>query len=203
MGSVGTKNVTTYIETMTAGSCLSGRDWLRSADGGRDRSGLLLGNLSVAPSDFAPVAAPDFYTFQSLVSDGNLYDELIRLCAVEGISLVGDPRESVKKALLRDVIAKRGSYPCAFEDMFRRAFPTVHSFVRFVNRDDHKTLVRVLQRLESWLVVEIVAPLLVDKIPILTLHDAIYSRKRDVDLVQDVFIDTCHRLGFRLAIKAA
>jgi len=206
MGRVGARNVTTYIQCLPPGVSRLYRTaspWPLSDDGSSGFAGPLPSMPSVVRSDFAPASTPDFRVFQSLVCEGDLYDDLVRRCAVENVPLPDDPRESVKKALLRDVIAKRGAYPCVFEDVFRRAFPSVYRFVRCVNRDDHRELVRILQRLESWLVVETVAPLFVDRIPILTLHDAIYARARDVGLVQEVFTQTFQRLGFRLALKSA
>ena len=60
--------------------------------------------------------------------------------------LASPPRDAVKKALLRDVLAKKGLYPSPFEDVFQSIFPSVHQFVRWVNRKDHATLIRILQR---------------------------------------------------------
>jgi hypothetical protein len=149
----------------------------------------------------SPPPGPDFCRFRSLVLDGSLYDNLISLCSEADIVLALPERDSVKKAVLRDLLAKLGTYPCRFEDVFRTAFPSVHRFVRWVNRDDHATLIRLLQRFESWLVIENVAPRLVGRIPILTLHDAIYSRVRDIELVEEAFAETFRDLGICLSVK--
>ena len=149
----------------------------------------------------APPAGPDFDLFRSLVLNGLLYDKLASLCSGAGVALALPERESVKRAVLRDILAKRGAYPCPFEDVFRTAFPSIHRFVRWVNRGDHATLIRLLQRFESWLVVENIAPRLVGRIPVLTLHDAIYSRVRDIQVVEDAFAETFHDLGIHLRVK--
>ena len=73
--------------------------------------------------------------------------------------------------------------------------------IKRVNRDDHGALIRLLQRMESWLVIETVAPRLVGRIPLLTLHDAIYSRRPDVATVADAFDEVFDQLGFRMALK--
>jgi hypothetical protein len=114
----------------------------------------------------------------------------------------GLSRDAVKLALLRDVLAKRGRYPSRVEDAFRREFPEVYSFVRMVNRDDHAELIRRLQRRESWLVVEQVAPRLVGRVPCITLHDAIYSRRSALDTVEAAFSEVFDTtIGFRLRLK--
>ena len=113
----------------------------------------------------------------------------------------GLSRDVVKRAFLRDVLAKRGRYPSVVESAFRAAFPTVYRIIRAVNRNNHGTLIRLLQRAESRLVVETVAPRLLGRMPIMTLHDAIYSRVGDVGTVLAAFDEVFNELGFRLAVK--
>jgi hypothetical protein len=102
---------------------------------------------------------------------------------------------------MRDVLAKKRPYPSPFEDVFQRAFPTVHRFARWINQEDHAELIRTLQRLESWLVIETVAPRLVGRFPIVTLHDAIYARTEDLPAVVDAFGETFEELGLPLKVK--
>ncbi len=147
---------------------------------------------------------PDYWRFLDLVLFGDLWLALSDLCSGCGIPIPAvedDTRQYVKRLLLRDVIAKRGHYPSEFERVFAETFPSVHRFVRWANRDHHATLVCVLQRVESWLVVENVAPKLVDRVPIVTLHDAIYCRARDRPMVRQAFEDTFDRLGIKLRVK--
>jgi len=107
----------------------------------------------------------------------------------------------VKLAFLRDVLAKRGSYPSRVEQAFRMLFPGVHAFIRAVNRRDHGELIRHLQRLESWLVVEQVAPRLVGRVPCVTLHDAIYSTLRSLTAVEATFEEVFDEIGIHLKLK--
>ena len=135
----------------------------------------------------------DLSCFLSLAFDGFLYDFLVRQ---SGLS-----RDSVKLGLLQDVLAKRGRYPSRVEDIFRREFPEVYSFIRHVNRDDHAELIRRLQRAESRLVIENVAPRLIGQVPVITLHDAIYSAQTALDSVERAFDEVFDDLGFRLRLK--
>lgn len=145
----------------------------------------------------------DYWSFLDLVRSGDLWSHLIALCLSAGVPLPnGDAaRDHVKRLLLRDVIAKRGRYPSPFERVFAEAFPSICQFVWWANAEHHATLICVLQRIESWLVVENVAPKLVGRIPIVTLHDAIYSRTRDRPLVHQAFEDVFKELGCRLGLK--
>jgi hypothetical protein len=141
----------------------------------------------------ALLPSSDSASFELLASDGLLYESLM--------ADTGLDRDVVKLAVLRDVLAKRGRYPSAVESAFRAAFPTVHRIIRTVNRDDHGELIRLLQRAESWLVIEHVAPRLIGKMPFMTLHDAVFSRRRDVREVADGFRTVFDELGFKMALE--
>ncbi len=135
----------------------------------------------------------DVRSFSDLASSGLLYESLVTDTGLE--------RDVVKLSLLRDVLAKRGRYPSAVEEAFQNAFPSVLKIIRTVNHDDHGELIRLLQRAESWLVVETVAPRLLGRIPIMTLHDAIFSRVDGLDFVKGAFAEVFKELGFQLSLK--
>lgn len=153
---------------------------------------------SSAPSSLCPapslsLSSSSFGSFASLVLSGSFYEHLM--------DLTGLDRDSVKKRFVCGVLAKRGRYPSAVEQTFRRVFPSVYAFIRAVNRNDHGELIRRLQRRKSWLVVERVAPRLVGRVPCLTLHDAIYSTRCCLPAVEEAFNEVFHAIGFRLALK--
>jgi hypothetical protein len=146
------------------------------------------------PSGASLLSAPGSAdSFASLVFSGRLYEFLMQLTGLN--------RDSVKLAVLRDVLAKRGRYPSPVEQAFRQAFPDVYWFIRHVNRDDHAELIRRLQRRESWLVIEQVAPRLVGRVPTVTLHDAIYSTLPSLPAVEAAFDETFDEIGCHLKLK--
>jgi hypothetical protein len=148
-------------------------------------------SMPLFPAPACPTA--DVLTFSELATAGILYERIIEA--------TGLARDEVKLSFLRDVLAKKGRYPSVVESAFRDAFPTVHRIIRAVNRHDHGELIRLLQRAESWLVVETVAPRLIGRVPIVTLHDAIYSRRREVGTVADAFHETFKDLGCSMGLK--
>jgi hypothetical protein len=171
------------------------------AHGGPDKSGPpgLLRALSLD----SPVAS-DFTLFESIALKGDIYSRIIADCTTAGVALPDAPeaaRDRVKVLLMRDVLAKKKPYPSPFEDVFQQTFPSVHRFVQWINRENHAELIRTLQRLESWLVVENVAPRLVGRFPIVTLHNAIYARIEDLPAVVDGFDETFAELGLPLKVK--
>lgn len=132
-------------------------------------------------------------SFASVAVSGRLYDELAE-------TFDGD-RPFVKRRFLVDVLAKRGSYPSAVENEFHRRFPEVWETIQRINATSHCNLIRLLQRLEAWFVIEQVSPKLVDRLPIVTLHDAVYSTVPDLGRVEDAFQETMAEIGWRLALK--
>ncbi len=81
-------------------------------------------------------------------------------------------RDTVKKRFLADVLAKKkanaagAEYSSAIENIFRAEFPGVWRFIKSVNQDDHARLIRILQQLESWLVIEQVCGRFVQRHPV-------------------------------------
>jgi hypothetical protein len=160
----------------------------------------------------------DLGLFSELVFAGEFYEFMVDRCESAGVQLVPDvprpgrrgsppttPRDAVKILMQQEVISKRANYHSAFGRVFYESFPSVLEFIRYVNRYSHSEMVRGLQRLESILVIEHVAPKLVwrkpDPIPILTLHDAVWGRQKDLPVIEDAFHETCDDLGIRLATK--
>ena len=123
-------------------------------------SGSLLPVPSLSP-------APD--SFASLVLGGRLYEFLMDKTGLDRICR--EARVSARRA------GQARPLPEPREEAFREAFPSVHAFIRSVNRHDHGELIRHLQRLESWVVIEHVSPRLLGRVPCITLHDAIFSTR--------------------------
>ena len=132
-------------------------------------------------------------SFASVAVSGKLYDELAKA--------FGNNREFVKHRFLVDVLAKRGTYPSDVENEFRRRFPEVWETIQEINATSHCNLIRLLQRLEAWFVIERVSTKLVDRLPLVTLHDAVYAPVHDLGRVEDAFQETMAEIGWRLALK--
>jgi hypothetical protein len=80
----------------------------------------------------------------------------------------------------------------------------VHSFIRFVNYDDHAALIRELQRAESTLVVNTVCGRFAERFPkefVVTLHDAVYTRPSAVDAMVGTFGEVFKELDFPMKLK--
>ena len=121
-------------------------------------------------------------------------------------------RKEVKKRFLCDVLAKKkastagAEYPSPIEDIFKAEFPGVWKFIRAVNEDgwEHARLIRLLQQLEAWLVIEQVCGRFVQRYPgefVITIHDAAYCRPEMLGALTESFEDAFSMLDFRPNLK--
>jgi len=131
--------------------------------------------------------------YRERVCGGTFYESVFSSCGMD--------RSEAKRRFLVDVLAPRFRYPSPVRSAFEAAFPSVGQFICHVNQRDHGELIRLLQRLESWLVVETVAPRLVGQCPFITLHDAIFCGPGDIPLVQEAFEDVFADIGFTMRMK--
>ena len=77
-----------------------------------------------------------------------------------------------------------------------------YAAIRQSNSESHCTLIRLLQSVEAWLVIDLVCPrLLRDEVPVLTLHDSVYSQIGMLDRVESAFQEAFDEIGFRLSLK--
>ncbi len=150
-------------------------------------------------SRFAP--SGDFDLYVSLVQTGRFYEFIAEQLRADGIG-----RGEIKRRFLVDVLAKKGRYSSVVENAFRQLFPSVHAFIRRVNRDgtEHANLIRELQRAESSFVIETVAADLVTRFPrmfLISLHDAIYATVGNVPKVEQAFRRAFDSTGFQMQFK--
>lgn len=138
-------------------------------------------------------SAASFARFASVAGDGVLYDELSESLGME--------RKPLKHRFIVDCLAKKGDYRSRVEDEFRRRFPETWEAVRRINANDRSNLIRLLQRFESWLVVEGIAANLVERIPVVSLHDQLFATRGDVSLLEEAFAETLERLGYHMTFK--
>ncbi len=146
----------------------------------------------------------DAVEFASCCREGKLWTELLAACRANGLRVPADRVVAlrwVKKRFLVDVVACDGRYRSGFRAVVLAMWPSVCAFCLAANVASGGGLIAALQRLESWLVVESVAPRLVRDAPIVTVHDAIYSRESDRKRVRDAFYETFEDYGFELQLK--
>ena len=180
------------------------RTYVPAVPGGGPRDALVVG----VGAGGRALAGGRLPLFRDLAGNGELYDFLGEKLAA-GSEM---PRDVLKRKFLADVLAKKKAnrlgdeYPSEVENIFRAEFPEVYRWIRSVNRDgwEHSNLIRLLQRAESHLVVDHVCGRLKEQHPktfAVTLHDAIYTEPRNVEVVRKAFVDSFDDLGIAMSLK--
>ena len=155
------------------------------------------------------VPCPSVALFSAACLSGELFGILGMLLQDAGVVW---SRDKVKKRFLADVLAKKkanaagAEYPSVIEKIFRTEFPGVWKFIRDVNEDgwEHARLIRLLQQLEAWLVIEQVCGRFVQRYPgefLISLHDAVYCRPEMLGALVDSFEYVFSELDFRPRLK--
>lgn len=153
----------------------------------------------------------DVKNYISLVINGNFYEYLMQAFAREGLSL---DRDATKKQVLRILFARNRSPKDETNrrarEIFKTCFPTVHrifSKVRGHERGDKfnsfKRFAILLQRIESFLMLDVVLKRVYRELPgvvAITIHDSIMTGvlTNDVEAVKNILIEELTNfVGFR------
>ena len=151
--------------------------------------------------DWVAELGSDFRDYRDVCAAGDVYLELADMAVQAGFDIPDDiaPRDWAKLAFLIAVLnghASRFHMPLA--RVVGRRWP---SLIQFLRRANGSTIAG-LQRFESWLVIETVAPRLLSAgLPVLTLHDAVFVRESDGPAARALFESVLDELGLPLRLK--
>ena len=136
----------------------------------------------------------------SLIEGSDIYDFLVD--EYRKVNYYSMSRSDMKTSLLRDVFAKKGGYKSEVENGFRGCFPTVYHCVKQINKGNYTNLIRLLQFIESEVVIHRVFSSLIGSSdsPFAVLHDSIYAKRSDAKLVIDCFDSVSSDIGLGIRI---
>lgn len=141
--------------------------------------------------------------FVKNVVNGTFYEYLIGVFEKAGLNLGATPKEKrdkVKKMVLillfdddHKLYNRKHGSP---SQVFKRLFPSVAKIFRYVKEGNYKNLAIILQRIESYLVLERVCGKITEErpeIPIFTIHDSIITTAGNENYVQSIMEDELKR----------
>ena len=88
--------------------------------------------------------------------------------------------------------------------LFRSLFPTVDKVIRRIKYKDYRHLPRLLQKVESDLIIHRVCLRMMlehPEIPVLTIHDSIMVPSGDASLVQKIMMQEFNSLGLNPSLR--
>lgn len=110
------------------------------------------------------------------VVDGSFYERLQE--EFTGLRKGGYSRDDVKKLVYVILFGDKRSQHFPVYKAFKKRYPEVSKLIEAVKKDDHRALPLILQRLESFLVLQVICKKISKKrpdIPLFTIHDSIVT----------------------------
>ena len=133
----------------------------------------------------------EFNTYINLVVQGQLYEFLQSQFQMEtGLNFVG--RQEVKKAVFQVLFTDNryiGQQSAKPKRLFKKLFPEVYEVFSAIKRQDKTVLPRLLQSIESYLIVNVIAKRISIEFPfapIYTIHDSITTTEEYIDDVERI-----------------
>lgn len=122
--------------------------------------------------------------FIYLTSNGKYYQYLM--------DNSGQKNKKIIKEITYKVLFGRNHHNSKYDKMFKSLFPTIHNFIKLYKQkfNDYRILAHHLQKMESHFIFNIVIKKIYQtdsKIPIITIHDSIITRKTYKNIVETIF----------------
>lgn len=133
----------------------------------------------------------DIKLFTELVSTGKLYDYLLDRANELSIKGLSD-RNRVKKAVFLLIFSDDKNWrsrPGSFKRLFVELFPNVCELFKIIKKGNHNSLAILLQRIESYLVIDVICKEISrinEDIPLFTIHDSIATTEEFSELVHKI-----------------
>ena len=216
--SVDIQNSQPYLSTMLLNPDFYNKD--TNINGNDFNIGRILKTTSIDSSLHLPIFPPpmlvtlpetpiisDIQLFLDLVSQGQLYDYL-QMKFVDQLGLEYDNRKAVKQAVFTILFTGNqfiGQEEAKPKKLFRELFPTVYDLFAYIKSKDKKLLPIILQRIESYLVLEIICKRITKEhpsIPLFTVHDSIATTVGNEKIVRDIMHDELTKyIGLEPSLK--
>jgi len=143
----------------------------------------------------------DFHKYRKIVNEGTLYEFLTEKFSELGIHYVD--RKSVKAAVFQILFTDNrflGQKDAQPKRLFKNIFPNVYEIFSLIKRKNKTSLPRLLQRMESYLVLETITKRISEiypEIPLFTIHDSIITTKGYENEVKEMInFGMIEKIGF-------
>jgi hypothetical protein len=135
----------------------------------------------------------EFILYNNLIKNGLLYDYIMDKCS----EYVKDRNEA--KLLIYRVFFGKNILKIKDNELFNKLFPNIYNYIKEYKQfnNNYKTLSHELQLLESNFIFNTVIKKIyeIDKnIKLITVHDSIIFKKKDKDIVLQIFNDEMNKL---------
>ena len=136
----------------------------------------------------------EFQEYKKLVSSGCIYEffeDKIKIDPKElkkGIS----KRDIVKHRMMLCLYSKNSGYSGGMKTAFKKHFPKLYALICKLKAEKHNTLALLLQRIESYLILDVICKRISEEkpdLPIFTIHDCIVTTVGNEQYVSNIIIE--------------
>ena len=139
----------------------------------------------------------DAVRYLELCEKGTIYDELRRALGMKS-------RDAVKDRFVK--MAGKPDWSRRFDSGFAALFPSVTRVMKQIQKNDYRQLARLTQNVEATLVIDSAVRRLMQlrnpNMPILTVHDSIFTRPKFLPIVRDSLSDVFREIGLGVTLKS-
>jgi hypothetical protein len=144
----------------------------------------------------------DLQKYIELVKEGAFY-EYIEQKVLNGVTFYDNKRKNVKASVFQVLFTDNryiGQAEAEPKRVFKSLFPSVYKLFSLIKKHDKTNLPRLLQRIESYLILLVIAKRIArekSKLPIFTIHDSIITTKQNEGYVQSIISEEMEKaIGF-------
>ena len=156
-------------------------------------------DAGIQKADARTALPADLDKYLSLVERGDFYEYLMGKARRTG----GD-RGAFKESFFKHVFYANKSYPNALANVFRQEFPTAHGILTEIKNKEPRDAPRKMQQLEADFVIGTCCRKLLTAhpdVPLLTLHDGIWTTPAHIALVRRTVEAEFAKLGVRPLLR--
>jgi len=158
---------------------------------------------------------PDYLLFYEIVTNHDIYDWMLKefhktnpsksiinfkgfdenhyaINEIKQILTRNDIKPEFLKVLFKD---NRGSTP--FQVILKNSFPEVYKFICNAKKDKKNELALSLQKAESKIFISAYKEMIKQNLKVLTVHDSIYCKISDINLVEGILKNSFDKLGYK------
>ena len=136
----------------------------------------------------------EFQEYKKLVSSGGIYEFFEDKLTVnnEDLNKGLTKRDIIKYRMMLCLYSKNGGYSGGIKSTFRQHFPKLYALICKLKAKKHNTLALLLQRIESYLILDVICKRIsLEKpdLPIFTIHDCIATTVGNEQYVSNIIME--------------
>lgn len=132
----------------------------------------------------------EFQRFKCHVSEGSLYELFINEMQLHGE--FDQVKKDAKMGVMIALYSNKGTHSSGAKKVFQKKFPLIYKFINAIKDVRYKNVAILLQRIESYLILDVVCKRIARErpsMPIYTIHDSIVTTVGNEEFVKAVMQD--------------